>query len=161
MAKILRTFLGILAVAAQVPEASDLAMKDQFGLAARVADHRGDVVVVIVVTANRLRTVKPWEQALRDRYGELRTILVADVPQEPPPSYDRVATKLAQRVPDGVRVLIDLESAWASELSLDTSQPNLLLLDAEGHLVASHAGRWKPGAGGELIAAIDRLIGES
>jgi hypothetical protein len=159
MKLILSSLLGLLAVVGQVPGASERVLRDQFGEAGQVAEHKGKAVVVIVVTARRLRTVKPWEQALLERYGDLQTILIADVPDEPPPSYDRVAAKLSQRVPDGVRVLIDLERAWATELSLDTSQPNLLLLDPEGRLVTSHAGRWSPDGGSELFAAIDRLIG--
>ncbi len=136
-------------------------MKDQFGDVSQIAVHRGDPAVVIVVTARRLRTVKPWEEALRERYGDLRTFLVADVPEEPPPSFERVAAKLEQRVPAGVQVLIDLDRGWAKELSLDTSRPNLLLLDAEGRLVDSYAGRWRPEAGSEFFAAVDRLIGGS
>ena len=158
MTPILSALLGVLTLVGPAPRASELVLMDQFGEVGQVAMHKGDVVVVIVVTARRLRTVKPWEQALLERYGDLQTVLVADVPDEPPSSYERVAAKLVQRVPEGVRVLIDLDRVWASELSLDTSRPNLLLLDPEGRLVTSHAGRWSPEGGRELFAAIDHLV---
>jgi hypothetical protein len=109
-----------LALLGQSPEASRLALPDQLGEAQSVAALQGDEAVVIVVTARRLRTAKPWQQALHERYEDLRTVLVADVPSDPEP-----------------------------------------LLDRDGVLVESVAGRWKPELGSELFAAIDALRGGS
>lgn len=152
--------LASLIAMAQPPAAAAAEMRDQHGDPASVAELRGDETVVMVVTPRRLRTVRPWQRAIEKRHEGLATVLVADVPDDPPPEYDRVAAKLAQRVPEGVRVLIDMDRVWARELDLDTSKPNLLLLDRDGSLVASVAGRWSPELGETLFSAIDRLHGE-
>lgn len=141
------------------PAAAAVAMPDQFGVARPALQATGEPVVVLVVTARRLRTVRPWERALAERYEGLRTVIVADVPDDPPAEYERVAERLSARVPDGVSVLIDMERAWARELGLDTSRPNLLLLGGDGRLVASVAGRWSESADDPLFDAVDRLIG--
>ena len=149
--------LASLIALAQPPAAIEAEMRDQFGEPGSVATLRGQQTVVMVVTARRLRTVKPWEREIHQRYEGLSTVLVADVPSEPPAEYARIAAKLARRVPEGIRVLIDMDRAWALELDLDTSAPNLLLLDRGGTVVASVAGRWTPELADSLFAAIDRL----
>ncbi len=151
--------LASLMAGVQPPAAAGAQMRDQFGETASVSGLHSEEAVVMVVTARRLRTVKPWERAIQERYEGLASVLVADVPDDSPAEYDRVAAKLLQRVPEGVRVLIDMDRAWARELDLDTSKPNLLLLDGDGSVVASVAGRWDPELAETLFIAIDRLRG--
>lgn len=123
---------------------SGLRLRDQYGVEDSLDAHRGRTVVVIVVDAKRLRTVKAWERELRERFDSLDYLRVAVVPADPPTTWERVADKLREQVPEGVPVLIDLDRRWATELELDTSRPNLLVVDAGGRLAASFAGRHDP-----------------
>ena len=81
---------------------------------------------------------------------------MADVPDDPPVTYQDVANKLADRIPEGVSVLIDVDRRWATELDLDTGRPNILLIDREGNLAARFRGRSEP----ELVEEVSRKIEE-
>lgn len=117
-----------------------LGLRDQYGQTDSLEAHRGQVVLVTVVHARRLRKLKSWEKALRERLDEVHYLRIADVPTGPPVKYEDVAEKLRKRVPEEVSILIDLEGRWAEALELDTSQPNLLIFDRSGRLVSSYRG---------------------
>jgi len=154
----------ILANAAAQPamaigELAVLRLRDQYGIEDSLASHRGRVVVVMVVDAERLRGLKAWERDLRERVEGFEVLRIAEVPLEPPTSYERVAAKLAEQVPEGVSVLIDLERRWAATLGLDASRPTLLLIDREGRLAATAAGRHEPALAAEVAARLAALMG--
>jgi hypothetical protein len=137
--------LVLTALLASTPaDAADIELRDQHGGSDRVADHRGEVVVVMVVTARRLRNLKGWERDLKKEFGELRFLRVVDVPEDPPVTHEQVAEKLVRRVPEDIAVLIDIERRWARDLELDTLRPNLLLFDRHGKIVARERGRAEP-----------------
>ncbi|MGD8896062.1 MAG: hypothetical protein PVJ73_08515 [Acidobacteriota bacterium] len=119
---------------------ADLELHDQYGREDSLRTHRGQVVLVTVVHAKRLRKLQSWEKALRERLEGVHYMRVADVPADPPVTHDEVAEKLRQRVPEEVSILIDLERRWALSLDLDTGQPNLLIFDRRGRLVSSYRG---------------------
>jgi hypothetical protein len=128
---------------ADTPDVRPLAglkLRDQYGRQDSLEAHRGQVVLVTVVHAKRLRKLKSWEKALRERLEEVHYLRIADVPTDPPVNYEDVAEKLRKRVPEEVSILIDLEGRWAEALDLDTSQPNLLIFDRSGRLVSSYRG---------------------
>jgi hypothetical protein len=137
----------------------ELTLVDQYGESGRVADHVERPTVVIIVTARRLRNVKPWERALRDRFPEIDIVRITDVPEDSPATVENVSAKLRERVPEGVSVLIDMDRRWAAALGLDTSRPNLLVLDADGGLVASVRGRHDPELEDQVATAITDLMG--
>jgi hypothetical protein len=145
--------------AASLQEIDGLRLRDQYGVEDSLAAHRGRVVVVMVVEARRLRTLKAWERELRERFDDIEFLRIAEVPDDPPPSYERVAAKLAEQVPEGVPVLIDMERRWAATLGLDPSRPNLLLVNPAGGLEAVFAGRHDPGLAAEVAARLDELMG--
>lgn len=153
------TILLLAGLLAGAPaEVLDLELRDQHGGSDRLAAHRGEVVVVMVVTARRLRNLKGWERDLRERYEDLRFMRVVDVPADPPVSYDDVASKLVKRVPEGIAVLIDMNRGWATALDLDTGRPNLLLFDRDGHLAARTRGRAKQDLVEPFAARIAALL---
>lgn len=127
-------------LAAATPDIAELALRDQYGHEDSVVAHNSAVVVVIVIDAKRLRKIKGWEKGLLARFPELEFMRVADIPTAPPVTEARVAEKLVQRVPQGVSVLIDMQRRWANTLSLDTSQPNLLVFNQQGKIAARYAG---------------------
>jgi hypothetical protein len=135
-----------------------LRLRDQHGAEDSLAAHRGRVVVVMVVDAKRLRTLKAWERDLRERFEEIDYLRIAALPDDPPPTYERVAARLAEQVPDGVSVLIDLEGRWAAALELDTGRPNVLLVDSAGRLRAAFAGRHEPAIAAVAAANLERLL---
>jgi hypothetical protein len=145
------------AVLGQAPAVAELELVDQHGVADSLAAHRDHQVVVMVVTVGRLRNLKAWEREIRQRHETIRFLRIADIPDEPPVTRERVARKLAARVPEEISILIDMERRWARELELDTGRPNLLLFDREGKLAASFRGRMEADLLGEVLAAIDRL----
>ena len=118
-------------------------LKDQFGEVSSLAQHLGEIQLAIVVTAKRLRRMKPWEREIREHYPDLALLRVADVPRSSPTEFARVAEKLRKRLPDDVAVLIDLEGNWAGYFDLDVSVPNVLIFDREGELISIHAGMYK------------------
>ena len=156
--------LLLLALAAPArPEellrAVETELRDQRGETDSVAAHRGTPTVAMVVTAKRLRNLRGWQRDLQARFDQVDYVLIADVPAEPPVTYERVAEKLGGRVPDGVSVLIDLDRAWATELELDTDRPNLLLFDAEGRLAARFRGRKQDALVEEVARELSQLVG--
>ena len=135
-------------------------LRDQYGTTDSLAAHRGHVTVVMIVTAKRLRNIKPWERDLRERYQQLHVLRIADVPPESQATHDQVAAKLRERVPDEVPILIDLDRTWASALGLDTGRPTLLVVDADGATVAQVRGRHTPELAAEISAALDVVLGQ-
>ena len=139
-------------------EVAELVLPDQRGDRDSLSAHRGNVVVTMVVTARRLRNLKGWERDLRERFEEVEFLRVADVPEDPPVTYRDVADKLADRVPEEVAVLIDVDRRWANALGLDTDRPNILLIDRQGHLVARFRGRSEPELVEEVSLRIEELL---
>jgi hypothetical protein len=136
----------------------EISMPDQHGDRHRVSDEEGGVVVVIVVTAKRLRNVRPWERHLRERFDDIRTIRIADLPATSKATLESVSARLRERVPEGVSVLIDTDRLWASRLELDTGRPNLLIIDRDGRLVTSVRGLYTPELGETVIGELERLL---
>ena len=162
----MRTLLAVLSIStlafAQAIPSLDaveaLALRDQYGTEDMLRAHRGRVVVVMVVDAKRLRTLKAWERDLRDRFEDLDYLRIAQVPAESRATPERVASKLLDQVPDGVSVLIDMESRWGTELRLDTSRPNLIIVDGSGRVRATYAGRHEPGLAAVVISDLEKLV---
>lgn len=117
-------------------------MPDQRGGADSLDAHRGHPVVAMVVDARRLGSVRRWAQDLVPAFPAVHFLTVADVNEERPVSVERVAKVLARRVPPEATVLIDMQRAWANELTLDTAQPNLVVFGPGGEIVARFRGRW-------------------
>ena len=86
-----------------------------------------------------------------------KAAFIAEVPADPPTTYERVVEKLGERIPDDVSVLIDMESLWAGALGLDSTLPNLLLVDREGNLSATYQGRYEPGLGATVVKHVEVL----
>ncbi len=149
---------GPAAGTAQVPEAARIELPDQLGGSDSVDAHRERVTVVLVVTARRLRNLKGWQKELQERFDDVDFVLIADVPADPPVTYEQVVKKLEQRIPDEVSVLIDLERRWATELELDTERPNVLLFDRQSRLVASFRGLKEKGLVDRVSAALADLL---
>ena len=143
---------------ARFDEISHVKLRDQYGHEACLADHRGKIVVVMVVTANRLRNIRPWEEELRQHFEEIDFLRITDVPEESPASYQQIAEKLMERVPEGVSVLIDLDRLWATTLELDTERPNLLLIDADGNLIGGFRGKHSPELAREIVEALQVVL---
>ncbi len=148
--------LAAIMLASAGPGALDnVELPDQHGGRDSLAAHRGSEVVVLVVDARRLGTVRRWEQDLLTRFPELQVLTVADVNEQRPQSLERVAEVLNRRVPAEVNVLIDMERRWAHALELDTSAPNLIVFAPDGSLLAQFRGRWSP----ELAAEVGKVVG--
>jgi len=148
--------LGALTVG-QMPAVAEIDLFDQHGVADRLADHPDRIVVVMVVTARRLRNLKGLEQDLHERYDDLYFMRIADVPEDQPVTREEVAGKLDRRVPEEIPILIDIDRRWADELELDTERPNVFLFDREGRFVAAFRGRAEPELLDEIHAALDEL----
>lgn len=144
-----------LALAAPPP------LTDQLGREDSLARHRGETVLALVVTAKRLRSLKGWELALRERLDGVSYLRVVDVPAQPKLSHERVAEKLRKRVPEEVAIGIDLERRWAEAFGLDTDEVNVLLFDAGGGLAARFRGRRSQQLVEQVAAAALRLPGVS
>jgi len=129
-------------------------LPDQFGEPVGLDVEAGQVQVAIVVSAKRLRRIKPWEKALRLEFPDLVVVRIADVPRSSPTQYETVAEKLRKRLPPDVAVGIDLEGKWATTLELDTSVPNILLFDTSGELVYRQSGMYKKSKFPPLQAAL-------
>ena len=151
--------VALLGMSAGLTVLSATQMPDQRGGHDSLAAHRGNPVVVVVVDARRLGTVKRWEQDLLTRFPKLRVMTVADVNEARPTSVEQVAAVLAHRVPPEVVVLIDMERLWAREFALDTAAPNLVLIDASGAPVAQFRGRWNAELSGEVAERVAVLTG--
>ena len=120
-----------------------LALIDQYGEAGGLATDADGLQVAIVVSAKRLRRLKPWEQAIREIDTDVPIVRVADVPRTAPTEYESVAEKLRKRLPPDVNVLVDLEGVWASAYALDVNVPNVLIFDGSGTLLAVHSGMFR------------------
>ena len=53
--------------------------------------------------------------------------------------------------------MIDLDNEWATEYALDTSEPCLLLFDAQGNVMAQFRGRANKTRLAEVSAALARV----
>ncbi len=148
MLSLLPALLGVaLAQQTELSLASlrDVSLPDQYGAEDCLRAHEGRPVVVFVVSAERLRGLRPWEETLRERFGERVDYLrIADVATDGATTRERVAEKLRERVPEAVSIQIDLDRRWSAELGLATDLPNLLIVDARGRLVAQYRGRRDP-----------------
>ena len=151
--------LAALLLSAPTHDVAGVTLTDQRGRTDRLVDHRDRVVLVMVVTAKRLRNLKAWERDLHERFEALDFLRVADVPSEPPVTVEQVSAKLVRRVPERVSILIDIERAWATQLELDTQRPNLLLYDRQGRLAAQFRGRHEPELAARVADEIARLLG--
>ncbi len=134
---------------------AQLALIDQYGATGGLSTHAPGFQVAIVVSAKRLRRLKPWEQAIRTFDTEVPIVRVADVPRTTPTEYERVAEKLRKRLPPDVNVLVDLDGVWAAAYALDVNVPNVLIFDGAGTLLAVHSGMFKKSDGEALQADLE------
>lgn len=160
------TMSGTLAALALVGSSAlsavgGVVLPDQRGGSDSLDAHRGHAVLVLVVDARRLGTVRRWERDLLTRFPQLHVLTVADVHESRPTSLERVAEVLSRRVPPEVAVLIDMQRRWALELELDTAAPNLLLVAPDGTLAGRWRGRWSEALAEEVAAGIARLGGSA
>jgi len=118
-------------------------LEDQYGQKSGLGDYTGEAVLAIVATPRKLRWIGKWEAAIRVEMPELMSIRIADVTDRPTPDYKKVADMLRKKVPEDISVLIDLQNQWASQYTLDTSEPCLVLFDSDHHVVAKFRGRPK------------------
>jgi hypothetical protein len=138
---------------------SGVTLVDQYGGEDSLASHRGRTVVVMVVTAKRLRNIRPWERNLREHFGDaIDYVRITDVGEDSAASVERISSKLAERVPEGVSVLIDTKRVWATALDLDTSRPNVLVIDGGGNLRSSHHGRFSPELAAPVIEDLKEIV---
>jgi hypothetical protein len=123
-----------LAGSAAVPDWS--ALSDQRGqpMAAPVAPF-----VVVVVAPRRARELRAWEERLRALEPRPDVLRVVDVPEGG--RADEVARTLRKRAPAGVAIAVDAGRTVARALGLTTGDTQVLVLDAEGHVVHRVAGR--------------------
>jgi len=163
--KMTRTSLGLLLIAALMPLMAGAfngnslpAVIDQFGQPVSLSDSEPTVRVAILVSAKRLRRLRKWETALRNRFPQLDILRVADVPRDAPTRYEDVAEVFRKRLPEDVGVGIDLAGDWASQLEVDPSVPNILVFAGSGDLEAVHSGMFSNALFAEAAADIDLLI---
>ena len=128
---------------ARAADVSSLTLRDQYGGMDGLQTDGDGLQIAIVVSAKRLRRIRPWEEAIRRIDEDVRLIRVADVPRTAPTDFDAVAEKLAKRLPESLLVLIDLDGAWVTAFDLDSSVPNVLIFDGSGTLLARHSGMYK------------------
>ena len=129
-------------------------LPDQNGGSDSLAAHLARPVLLVVVDARKLGTIRRWEQALSGRFPHLDVVTVADVNEKNRPTLERVSEVLAKRVPAGVRVLIDMERLFATTLSLDTTAPNLVVIDPTGIPLTTVHGRYEPDLEADVVAAL-------
>jgi hypothetical protein len=133
-------------------------LPDQNGRPGGFEPSGGQPTVVFVVSAARLKRLKAWESALRQRFEGLRFVRVADVPPARPPArYEDVARRLRERVPRDVSVLIDVDRLWATGFEIDSRQVNVLVLDAAGRLAGQLAGDPTPERLAQAVALVRPL----
>ena len=133
-------------------------LRDQFGNTDSLANHRGTVVLAIVVDVRRLSTIQRWGEELGKRYPGLDFLNVAEMPTDGEVDMARVETMLRKRVPATVAVLIDVERRWASTYSLDTAAPNLLVFDRDGNLAGQVRGRFSEERSASITAIMGPLL---
>ena len=137
-----------------------LALKDQYGVVGGLDSTAGELQIAIVVSAKRLRRIKPWEQAIRNFNDDLQLIRVADIPRSAPTEFSSVAAKLKKRLPEDLSVLVDLEGIWVNAFALDSSVPNILVFDGNGQLLLQHDGMFKKARYQDLEADLIELLTE-
>lgn len=157
----LAVLLCLLCGAATATSRETLTLKDQYGHTGGLAADASGLQVAIVVSAKRLRRIKPWEQAIRRIDTDVPLIRVADVPRTAPTEYDAVAEKLRKRLPEDLNVLIDLDGVWMKTFDLDTSVPNVLIFNGAGDLLARHAGMYRKDDFDALESDLTRLEGSA
>jgi hypothetical protein len=133
-------------------------LADQYGESGGLEDYAGQPVLVIVASGRKLRHIKGWEKGLRKDYPQLLSLRIADITDEPRPTYEQVAKKLLKRVPEDVSIIIDLDNLWATEYGLDTDEACLLLFDAHGKVMAQFRGRANNARLAEVSAAITSIV---
>lgn len=133
-------------------------LPDQFGELSGLDPQAAVEQLVIVVSAKRLRRLKPWERELREQYPDLPILRVADVPVSGSADADAVAEKLRKRLPEDVAVLMDLDGVWAEAYQLDTSVPNLLLFSADLELLVQHSGFYRRAEFDSFREALDAVL---
>ncbi len=155
--------LGPMVASAEVPVVSETAspvvsleLRDQFGHIDSLARRRGAPVIVVIVGVRRLSMIERWERDLSERVPGIRFLNIADLPDDVAVDPARAAATLRKRVPAGVAVLMDPERRWATSYALDTALPNLLVFDAEGHLLARFRGRWSAKLAEEVAKTVPR-----
>jgi hypothetical protein len=134
------------------------ALPDQFGDEVIALNPEPTVRVAILISAKRLRRIRKWETALRERFPGLMIFRVADVPRSAPTDYEDVAETFRKRLPEDLAVGIDLDGRWAAALNVDTSVPNILVFDANGELDAVHSGMFDDKLFAQAAADIDLLL---
>lgn len=137
------------------------ALRDQHGFSGGLDKQSSQIQIAIVVSAKRLRRIKPWEKALLEYDDGLRLIRVADVPQSTSVQYQQVADKLKKRLPEDVNVLIDLDGLWVGAFDLDSSHPSVLIFSQAGRLLAQHEGMYKKKLFAALLADLEEIQAES
>ena len=130
------------------------ALQDQYGNHGELNDFSGEAVLVIVASTRKLVWIGRWEEAIRAELPGLVSLRVADVSDQPPPSYIDVANILRKKAPKDVSVLIDMQNLWARNYDLDTSEPCLMLLDPDHNVVAKFRGRPKGDLVDEVMNAL-------
>jgi hypothetical protein len=130
---------------------------DQFGREHGLEPSRAATVVALVVTAKQLRSLKGWELELQKRLAGVSFLRIADVPAQPPVTWERVAEKLRERVPSQVPIGIDLARSWATLYGLDTSEVNVLVFAPGGELAARFRGRRSKPLVEQVVAAVARV----
>jgi hypothetical protein len=136
------------------------ALKDQHGNSGGLDRQSSQIQIAIVVSAKRLRRIKPWEKALFEYDDSLQVIRVADVVQSTPVQYQQVADKLRKRLPEDVNVLIDVDGIWVKAFDLDSSHPSVLIFDGAGRLLAKHEGMYKRRLFPALQADLEQIQAE-
>ncbi len=131
---------------------------DQYGETLKIDQADSEVAIAIVVSAKRLRRLKKWEMALRERFPELMVLRVADVPQTTAVQHADVAKVLEKRLPPNFPVGIDLNGEWSARLDVDSSVPNIVVFNADGELHSIHPGMFNKKAFAAAAADIDLLI---
>jgi hypothetical protein len=133
-------------------------LADQFGQLVSLAAFGQEPVLAIVASGRKIRHMEGWERGLREQYPDLVSVRVADIDDEPRPTYERVAVLLRDKAPPDVSVMIDLDNLWAEEYSLDTREPCLLLFNASGELVGEFRGRPNKKRIAEVLAALAEVL---
>jgi hypothetical protein len=159
--------LGLVAVApgagagapAALASLAEVEWEDQLGGRDRLADHRGERVLLMIVEARRLPLAGKWAEAIDARETGLTLLTVADAPPDVPVEPARFAATLRKRVPAGVRIWMDPGRQFATALALDTAEPNLLLVGPDGRVAASFRGRLAPDLLDQVLLAAAALPG--
>ena len=118
-------------------------LTDQYGKPYSYESMSGQPLLLIIADARKLRWIGSWEKKLRRKLPELRSYRVSGVLKTPTPTVDEVAKVLRRWVPENVPIAIDINNYWATRFMLDIDQPCLVLLNANGEVVAKWRGRPK------------------